>query len=182
MRYIIVDLEATCWAGKYDRARMEMIEIGAVEMLRADAEPARSFVQFVRPIAEPQLSDYCTELTSITQADVDSGVYFYDALPRFLDWIGPEPYTLCSWGMYDKHQFERDCLRHGLPFPDAFNQHLNLKAMFARWKNTPPPGMKTAFEVLGWTMEGRHHRGIDDARNIARIAREMLPLHEQSPL
>ena len=37
MRYIIVDLEATCWEGVRDYGRMETIEIGAVELPAADA-------------------------------------------------------------------------------------------------------------------------------------------------
>jgi inhibitor of KinA sporulation pathway (predicted exonuclease) len=35
VRYIIVDLEATCWENVRDYERMETIEIGAVELLSA---------------------------------------------------------------------------------------------------------------------------------------------------
>jgi inhibitor of KinA sporulation pathway (predicted exonuclease) len=68
-----------------------------------------------------------------------------------------------------------DCQRHGLPFPPLLEQHINLKQAFAEWKHIKPCGMKAALAMLNLPLEGQHHRGIDDARNIARIARLLLP-------
>jgi len=34
--------------------------------------------------------------------------------------------------------------------------------------------MKRALHILGIRLEGRHHRGIDDARNTANIAKMIL--------
>jgi inhibitor of KinA sporulation pathway (predicted exonuclease) len=47
--------------------------------------------------------------------------------------------------------------------------------MFAQWKGIRPCGMKRALELMGIPLDGQHHRGVDDARNIAKIARVMLP-------
>ena len=55
MRYIVVDVEATCWENVRDFGRMEIIEIGAVELPKADGTPIRDFSQFIRPVAEPRL-------------------------------------------------------------------------------------------------------------------------------
>lgn len=74
MRYIIVDLEATCRESGMPREEMEIIEIGAVELLSAEAEPTREFSRFIRPILNPELSAFCTQLTSITQRDRKSVV------------------------------------------------------------------------------------------------------------
>jgi inhibitor of KinA sporulation pathway (predicted exonuclease) len=38
--------------------------------------------------------------------------------------------------------------------------------------------MDGAIKLLGWTLEGRHHNGADDAWNIARIVAEMLRTNE----
>lgn len=35
--------------------------------------------------------------------------------------------------------------------------------------------MKEALRFMALPLEGRHHRGIDDARNIARLAMWILP-------
>ena len=175
MRYIVVDLEATCWKSGTRPERMEIIEIGAVELASAQG-PARSeFSCFVRPIDEPILSEFCTHLTGIQQSDVEGATTFPDALAAFVGWIGPEPFVLCSWGAYDLGQFRTDCRRHGIPQPANFEQHVNLKRAFAELHGIPPCGMKAALARLELPFAGRHHRGIDDARNIARIATVILP-------
>lgn len=55
------------------------------------------------------------ELTSIRQADVDNAPYFSEAIDEFKKWFECEKddYVLCSWGFYDKKQFESDCKVHG---------------------------------------------------------------------
>jgi inhibitor of KinA sporulation pathway (predicted exonuclease) len=175
MRYVIVDLEATCWENNRNTDRMEIIEIGAVLLPSCSALPTAEFSRFVRPVVEPRLSDFCRKLTSISQADVDAADTFWTVLGNFLDWIGPEPFVLCSWGAYDLNQFRVDCQRHGIPFPETFGRHVNLKKEFARVFKVRRCGMVAALQHAGLPLEGRHHRGIDDARNIAKLARLVLP-------
>ena len=90
MRYIIVDLEATCWEGRTPVEKMETIEIGAVALAGASAGTpwvaAGEFASFVRPVASPQLSDFCRRLTSIEQRDVDGAGYFWEVFPAFAEW------------------------------------------------------------------------------------------------
>ena len=175
MRYIVVDLEATCWQERTDRARMEIIEIGAVVLRSAAGPLGEEFSKFVKPVASSKLSPFCMELTGIQQENINHAEYFWTVFPEFADWIGPEPFTLCSWGVYDLYQFQTDCRRCGLPFPDTFNYHLNLKKAFALWKNIRPCGMSKALEMMKIPLSGRHHRAIDDARNIVKLALLLLP-------
>jgi 3'-5' exoribonuclease 1 len=181
MRYVIVDLEATCWEKGSSPARMEIIEIGAVIIENNDTEPAKEFCRFVRPVVEPTLSAFCTQLTSIRQQDVEGADDFTVVFPAFVEWIGSEPFTLCSWGAYDFNQFRTDCQRHHIPLPSTFERHINLKKAFAEWKKVKPCGMKAALYILKIPLEGTHHRAIDDVRNIAKIARELLPHLERQP-
>jgi 3'-5' exoribonuclease 1 len=175
MRYIIVDLEATCWEKGTRPGRQEIIEIGAVR-LDANVGPAsEEFACFVRPLIRPILRAFCERLTGISQKDVDQAALFPVAFERFLNWIGPKRFVLCSWGAYDLNQFRIDCRRHNIPFPMTFENHINLKKEFARLKGLRPMGMAAALRYLKLPLEGQHHRGIDDARNIARIAQIVLP-------
>ena len=176
MRYVIVDLEATCWEKGTHPGRMEIIEIGAVLLPSAEGAPVREFGEFVRPIQEPVLSKFCVGLTGIQQADVDGAETFAAVLPRFLEWIGQEPYVLCSWGAYDLGQFRVDCRRHRIAMPSGFECHINLKQAFAEIQGARPCGMKAALSRLHIPLEGKHHRAIDDARNIGKIARVVLPV------
>jgi len=70
--YLVVDLEATCCdQDSIPQGENEIIEIGAV-MVDADTlEPVDEFMTFVKSVHHPTLSSYCTELTSITQKEVD---------------------------------------------------------------------------------------------------------------
>lgn len=175
MRYIIFDLEATCDKQNFPPERMETIEIGAVTLEWAD-----SFTAFVRPVSTFALSAFCTDLTGITQSEVDAAEPFYTVFPRFAAWCeaGNEPFTLCSWGAYDIKQLRLDCERHKMTFPANFDRHINLKRAFGEKFGTRPLGMMRALERLKLPAQGQHHRAIDDARNIARIAERLLPLPE----
>jgi len=177
MRYVIFDLEATCDADNFPRERMETIEIGAVTLEQSD-----SFQAFIRPVATTILTAFCTDLTGITQDDVNAAEPFDTVFLRFTMWCeaGGEPFTLCSWGAYDIKQLRLDCERHNIALPAKFDKHINLKAAFGRTFGTLPFGMMRALEYLKIPAQGRHHRGIDDARNIARIAERILPLPEKS--
>ena len=179
MRYIIVDLEATCWENVRDYDRMETIEIGALELASAKGPETSEFNSFIRPVAKRELSEFCQELTSIRQRHVDAAEVFSAVFPAFLEWIGPEPFTLCSWGGYDLTQFQIDCRRHGLTFPESFQNHVNLKKLFARVWMVKVCGMARALQHAGLPLTGTHHRGIDDARNIAALAVLVLPAREQ---
>ncbi len=175
MRYIVVDLEATCWENTRS-PDMEIIEIGAVLLASSGGPVAGEFGAFVHPVVHPRLSDFCQELTSIQQQDVDGADYFPTVLRRLRTWIGSKPFTICSWGNYDLNQLRNDCRRHNLPLPPTFERgHVNLKKEFARVFRVKICGMARALEIAGLPLEGTHHRGGDDARNIARLALSILP-------
>lgn len=179
MNYVVVDLEATCWENNQDISRMEIIEIGAVYLESSQGPVRDEFDRFVRPVMTPQLSEFCQSLTSITQADVNSADTFGPVFQEFVEWIGHEPFVLCSWGAYDLNQFRLDCSRHGIELPSSFERHINLKKEFSRVLAVRRCGMATALKHAGLPLEGTHHRGIDDARNIAKLAQLVLPKLEQ---
>lgn len=122
MEYIILDLEATCWEGDRTK-RNEIIEIGAVRVI--DGKITDEFQRFIKPHLNPTLSDFCKQLTSIKQEDVDNAESFPIVISYFLDWIKEDCY-LCSWGFYDKKQFTSDCDLHKIP-TGWLRNHISLK-------------------------------------------------------
>lgn len=169
MNYIIFDLEATCW-DQHEKKNNETIEIGAV-LVNGNKEITSEFEQFIKPVKYPKLSEFCINLTSIKQSNVDKAPYFGEAIDRFKKWFqhDDEDYVLCSWGFYDKRQFESDCKIHGLD-TDWIEKHVSLKHQYGKIKNLKRPiGMKNALVNEKMNLDGTHHRGIDDARNIAKI-------------
>ncbi len=173
--YLIIDLEATCSDdGTVPRHEMEIIEIGALMQNSRTFEVESEFQTFVRPVRHPELTLFCMGLTGITQESLSAAPPFPDALMALKNWMDRFRDALfCSWGDYDRNQFHQDCEFHGTAYPFG-SQHLNLKAAFAemmgRRKNL---GIGDALRTLGMNSEGSQHRGLDDARNIARIVRRV---------
>ncbi len=167
--FLVIDVEATCDdGGRVPRSESEIIEIGAV-MVDPSFAVVGELQTFIKPVRHPRLTAFCTQLTSITQADVENAISFPEAMVLIGQFIGEKDPLFCSWGAYDKNQFAQDADYHGvaLPFGD---RHLNLKAEFsARRGDKKRYGMSAALRKVGLELIGTHHRGIDDARNIARL-------------
>jgi len=158
---------------------MEIIEIGAV-MLNENLEKVDEFQTFIKPVKKPILTDFCKELTSITQEDVDNAPDFIEAMEAFYSWMNADKQTLwMSWGAYDRKQFDKDCQFHGIS--NNLPTHQNAKVLFSKALNIKKGyGMARALKRVGIKLDGTHHRGIDDARNIAKLipyclGREPIP-------
>ncbi|MEL7532849.1 MAG: 3'-5' exonuclease [Bacteroidota bacterium] len=169
MKYIVLDLEASCWRERGHKKPSEIIEIGAVA-IDSQGNILDEFAHFVRPQLHPILSPFCTELTSITQADVDQAQDFPAVLQSFTDWIDlSQPYLLCSWGFYDRNQLEKDCKLHQLE-TTWLSPHISVKHQYTQIAAAKKHmGMARALKHENLPLLGTHHRGIDDARNIAQI-------------
>ncbi|MFT5686445.1 MAG: 3'-5' exoribonuclease 1 [Myxococcota bacterium] len=179
--YLVVDLEATCDRGGFPRDLMETIEIGAVYVDGKTLQPLEEFQTFIKPIRRTQLTAFCTELTSITQADVDAAPLFGEAITALGKFLGSRLPRFCSWGDYDWHQLSRDARMHGLRLPMK-SDNLNLKQAFSDAHGTRKRfGMKAALKKVGIPLDGTHHRGIDDARNITKLLPWCLGQGEPSP-
>jgi inhibitor of KinA sporulation pathway (predicted exonuclease) len=170
-----VDVEATCSdIGEVPREEMEIIEIGAVVQCARMLEIVSEFETCVRPVRHRELTEFCTELTGIAQSEVDAAPPFAEAIGAFESWMsGYGDSLFCSWGDYDRNQFLQDCSYHGIAYPFR-SGHLNVKAEFSLSMNLKKKyGLGDALRHLGLRFEGSPHRGLDDARNIARIVRRV---------
>lgn len=165
----VIDVEATCWDGTPPPGAVsEIIEIGlTVVDLRAGERVARHRI-LVRP-RRSTVSAFCTELTGLTQAEVDTGVEFAEAC-RLLaaeHAAGARPWA--SWGDYDRKQFTGQCAATGTTYPFG-RRHTNAKAVFTEAHGLRKrPGMAQALRIAGLPLEGRHHSGEDDAWNIGAL-------------
>ncbi|MFF7826943.1 exonuclease domain-containing protein [Streptomyces rochei] len=169
----VIDVEATCWAGQPPPGAVsEVVEIGLAVVDLVARERVERHRVMVRP-ARSRVSAFCTELTGITQAEADAGMSFADACDTLVRLHGAAVRPWASWGDYDRHQFVRQCAADGVPYPfgrPAERAHTNAKAVFAGAHGLRKrPGMAQALDLAGLPLEGRHHRGVDDAWNIASL-------------
>lgn len=66
------------------------------------------------------------------------------------------------------------CATSGQQVPERFRTWLNVKRLFSNTTGKRAHGMASMLEELGLTLDGRHHSGLDDSRNIAKILMELL--------
>ncbi|AFY44781.1 3'-5' exonuclease [Nostoc sp. PCC 7107] len=168
---LVLDLEATCCdQGTIKRHEMEIIEIGAVMVEAQNLTVIDEFQTFIKPVRYPILTDFCKSLTSITQIYVDQAPGYPEAIAILQKWLSHYPNAVFgSWGDYDRNQFKQDSKFHNLPFPIAY-PHINLKQHFSESQSLSKRyGMAEALQLVNIELQGTHHRGIDDARNIAKL-------------
>ncbi|MFL1380234.1 MULTISPECIES: exonuclease domain-containing protein [unclassified Nocardiopsis] len=171
----IVDVEATCWRGSPPPGSAnEIIEIGLSVVDAATGERVSRHGLLVRP-GRSEVSAFCTELTGITPEMVEDAVTFEEACR----WLAAEHASAerpwASWGDYDRRQFERQCAMTGVAYPFG-DRHVNAKRVFAELHGMRKkmPGMARALDTAGLPLEGRHHRGEDDAWNIAALVGHLV--------
>lgn len=148
----------------------EIIELGAYRV-NGYGEWIDQFQSFVKPVMNPRLSVYCTELTGITQDQVTKARNYGQVFPAFEDWFYDQDgqHLLCTWGDKDLDLIHAECARH-----DVDHQFLpvciDLRAQYARMHKLPKEvGLLKALEYTDIEFEGAHHRALDDAFNTAKL-------------
>lgn len=175
MRFIVFDLEATCWKDNPLNQESEIIEIGAFK-LDEYGEVLSSFSKFVKPILHPFLSPYCKHLTSIEQEDINKAQTFDKVIEAFKDWVDiyGEEYWLCAWGKFDQKLLEKDCVLHRLesgwlePYIDLKKQYHEIKG------RNKLSGMQKVLKQEGFQFEGTPHRANYDAANLLKLFKSYL--------
>lgn len=168
---LVVDVESTCWElpeAPGPNEISEIIEIGIAVVNIKELKIVQNDSIIIRPQFS-KVSKFCTKLTTLTQDIVDKGIVFYQAMKQLRTNFNSENRTFVSWGDYDRKMFERNCKDFHVKYPFG-PRHMNLKNSFTMLHGLErEPGMDVALESLGMKLDGTHHRGIDDAHNIAKI-------------
>lgn len=171
---IVVDIESTCWEKIIPtQEESEIIEIGICAVDIASGERLEKASLLVKP-EKSKVSDFCTRLTTLTQAQVEQGITFQEACLILKQKYLAKERIWASYGNYDRRQFERQCQSRNISYPFG-SRHINVKTLLAIIYALPDEiGMAQALDLLKLPLEGTHHRGGDDAWNIARILSELL--------
>ncbi|XP_032419895.1 ERI1 exoribonuclease 2 [Xiphophorus hellerii] len=194
---IVIDFESTCWREKNNYGQ-EIIEFPAVLLDTSSGEVESEFHTYVQPQEHPVLSEFCTELTGITQVQVEAGVPLQICLSRFNRWVqnlqlekgvmfpnkqqacsaSDESQKLCTfltWSDWDLGVcLQYECKRKQLHKPDVLSSWIDLRSTYRLFYSRKPKGLNGALQDLGIQFSGREHSGLDDARNTARLAVRMM--------
>jgi inhibitor of KinA sporulation pathway (predicted exonuclease) len=171
---IVIDVEATCWEGDPPPGQAsEVIEIGVCPVEVATGRRLGKHSILVRP-EHSEVSPFCTRLTTLTADQVSGGVPFAEACARLRKGFRTPDRLWASYGDYDRKQFERQCRSAGVS-PPFGPSHLNVKTLFALSRGLPHEvGLEQAMGLAGLPLEGTHHRGDDDAWNVAAVLAALL--------
>lgn len=151
------------------------------------------FHQYVVPTEEPQLSEFCTNFTGITQKTIEtSGISIRSCLKLFDIWLDEmiEKHQLilpktkssnlrgnCAFASWSDWDFgvclHGECERKRMKKPSYFDQWIDIKRTYKLCYLFNPKNFADALQHAKMTFEGREHSGIDDSRNIVRLACRM---------
>ncbi|MEF2279992.1 3'-5' exonuclease [Deinococcus sp. YIM 134068] len=174
-RYLnVVDVEATCWEGPPPPGQVsEIIEVGLCVIDTFTLERVARHRLLVCP-QRSEVSAFCTTLTGWTAEELEGGLSFRGACQLLQRDHHADLRAWASWGDYDRRQFERQCLAEDVPYPFR-NRHTNVKAEYSRAHGlTRKLGMAEALAYARLPLEGRHHRGEDDAWNIGALVLSLM--------
>lgn len=184
---LVLDFEATCDDGSattpFDIERQEIIEFPVAVLESDTGEIVSEFSQLVRPTLQPQITPFCTELTSIDDEQLASCPDILSVTRSFIEWseqqgLKPQNALVVTCGDWDLRTMWPKQLGHDseIPSPAVFGEWCNIKKIYAQAKQRKAPGMMGMLRQLGLEHVGHHHRGIDDVRNIARIAARLIEM------
>ncbi|CAD7965167.1 unnamed protein product [Amoebophrya sp. A120] len=181
--YAILDFEATC---EHDHSiEPEVIEFPTVILDVETLEVVAEFRKFVKPVLNPKLKYFCRNLTGITQEEVDNAGDFPGVYQDWKGFMAHFPNSLLiTCGDWDVETMLPGQLKLcGLP-DDVERSFCNIKIIFANllgdprkhknyvyYRNNKQDAMVIMLEACALQLDGRHHSGLDDSRNIAKIVK-----------
>ncbi|XP_064624936.1 ERI1 exoribonuclease 3-like isoform X1 [Lineus longissimus] len=180
--FLVLDFEATCQ--KNERLiPQEIIEFPVLKVNAQTFEVEDQFHQYVQPRVNKMLTPFCTELTGIVQDMVDGQQHVEDVLKDFDAWMvahsfgdgGQKTSAFVTCGDWDlKTMLPSQEQYFNLNVAKYFRRWVNIKRVFAdTMKHYPKRDMMGMLKDLKLEHQGRHHSGIDDCKNIARILKAL---------
>lgn len=167
--FVIFDTEYTSWEGSLERdwsnedEHREIIQIGAIRV--ANLKEVDSFLVYVKPTLNPELSNFIIELTGIDQETIDAkGVSYEEAEKAFLEWRDGLP-AYSFKGADQLVMMENDDL-NGLKRIEDTNYFSVAEIFEAHGIDTTTYMSSTIPEAFGLTPPPHAHDAVNDARSI----------------
>lgn len=168
-KFVIYDTEYTTWKGAQERdwnapgEEKELVQLGAIkvsELLEID-----SLLLYIKPRINPELSVFFTQLTGVTQEDIDTnGRLFEEAYQTFMEWS--EGLSKFSYGSdHTVISLNHELYDTGVDIPEVeFN---DVRDVFkAAGVDTSKYMSSTIPRAFGLTPPPNGHDALNDARSI----------------
>ena len=164
--YCVQDFEATCQEGSRINPQ-EIIEFPTVLIEASTMRVVDEFQSYVRPVHNPKLTAFCTDLTGIQQQWVERAPVFAEALKQHTEWLqrhglaveGAKGHsflfvTCGDWDLKTMLPAQLRMERDG-HVPAHFRQWINIKRIYSQrmpggWRQAS--GMAGMLRGLGLTL------------------------------
>ncbi|XP_039260145.1 ERI1 exoribonuclease 3-like [Styela clava] len=177
--FIVLDFEATCERSKltYDQ---EIIEFPAFKVNSSTYQIEECFHSFVRPTIQPILSEFCMQLTGITQFQVDDKPTLKEVMQLFDIWMEKhvlsdnKNFIFCTSGDWDlMKMLPSECKMKNLTLPKYFYPYVNINKSYAltmgKWPRLGKGRLHAMLRLLDLEVFGELHQGTSDCENMIRI-------------
>ena len=175
---VVFDTEYTAWDGSLARGWSgpgefrEIVQIGAVRLETGAFEEINALDVIVRPVMNPALSAYFTDLTGLTDERVRAeGVTLAEGVDRFQDFIGDTPLVLANGN--DLRVIDWNCRMLNMACALPSERFRNIRPLLQDLLTGTDRSFSShaLAEAVGEPVTGRAHDGLADARSIAAAFR-----------
>ena len=185
---LVLDFEAQCDESENGEKKhldvQEIIEFPVVpiNVKEVKVENDMIFHHYIKPVKYPQLTKFCTSLTGITQDQVDKGVLIEEALELLHAHLTKHDILNKKWcfvtcGDWDLNQcLKNETRKKSIPLRKYLTRWINVKHVFQNEVKgaSKKMGMTYMLDHFKLNLDGRHHSGIDDCKNISKVVLKLL--------
>ena len=179
----VLDFEATCTdKNEFSKNTMEIIEFPSMlyKVMNNDVVYVSEFRKYVKPTINPKLTEFCIELTKITQEIVDNSDTFDIVYNQHIDWIhehvpAGERLIFATCGHWDlSTMLPRELENKKLKYNNIYNRYINIKDEFKNFYNIQAGSMQHMMKILKIPIIGQLHSGYDDTKNMSKVIIKMI--------
>lgn len=171
-QYVFFDFEMLCSNRGMLYDDMEAIRLGAVKY-DITTETVSFFDHYIKPTNRKPLSQFCKDLTGITDSDLAHAANFTKVFEEFLYWVGGVKRSrFFSWSKSDLSRLKIDSLRHKIPqttINKIEQRYVDFQAIFSKRVTKSHFSVENALAVYGLDFVGEKHNPMYDAYNTLQI-------------
>jgi len=185
---VILDFEANCIDKTFDATEtmkvQEITEFPCVvlNLKTKEIEKNKTFHHYC--CIDEKLTNFATHLTGITETNTMNANSFKHVLKQHQQWMTDNEFIdykddvsvlFVTCGNWDLNtMLPNQCKYSKINLPKYFKEWCNVKTLYQQFYSRKAKGMTNMLDELGIELDGRHHSGIDDSHNIAKICKIML--------
>lgn len=173
-KIVVCDIECAAWENEDgtrtppEGMRNDVIEVGACFLNTQTGKISQKTSYIVKP-RNSTMSPFITELTTLTQEQVNRGMPYGDACNRLVKEFGTRNRVWAAWGDFDRIHIQKECEFYNANYPFG-RRFINAKTLFSLVNGLSKElGLRAAMDYYNLDFKGTQHRGHDDAFNTAKV-------------